>query len=178
VDSLPNHYTSLAMTESLEVGEVHWAIASPGDLLLAARKVPPTNPGDWEGATALGALKPEMAGAWVMIASVYNADQSTVTHFVNGDMVGRSMKIEFPEKLKLGNFEIGNWGVRADDPRWARLKQAGSIILNRSFKGRIDELALFTAPLSAEEIHKIYDHGKPVSSAMQVAALPQTNTPR
>jgi hypothetical protein len=178
VDSLPNHYTSLAMTESLEVGEVHWAIASPGNLLLAARKVPPTNPGDWEGATALGALKPEMAGAWVMIASVYDADQSTVTHFVNGDMVGRSMKIEFPEKLKLGNFEIGNWGVRADDPRWARLKQAGSVILNRSFKGRIDEFALFTAPLSAEEIHKIYDHGKPVSSAMQVAALPEHNTPR
>ena len=179
VDSLPNHYTSLAMTESLAVGEVHWSLDHLGNLLLSARKGMPASPLDWEAAVAYGAVKPEMAGSWILLTSVYDAGASTVTHFVNGETV-TTRRVNFPVALHLGDLEIGNWGVRTDDPHWTRLVKAGSGDPDRSFKGRLDEFALFSAPLSPSEIRHIYDYGKTANSIISIVSAPsvqQTKQP-
>jgi hypothetical protein len=172
VDSLPNHYSSLVMTESLQVGEVHWALTPEGGLLIGARHASPTSTDDWSSFTKLNVLTPDRLGSWILLASVYDTASSTVSHFVNGQEVCHA-PVDAPPLLKLGDIEIGNWGVRADDPRWARLQQAGSLILDRSLKGRLDEFALFSTALSAEEIRAIYEYGKPASFALQLAGLPQ-----
>jgi hypothetical protein len=172
VDSLPNHYSSLAMTESLEVGEVHWALTQDGGLLIGARLSPPTSPSDWSGFTKLKVLTSERLGSWVMLASTYDTSTSMVSHYVNGQRVSLA-KVDAPSWLRLDNIEIGNWGVRGDDPRWARLQKAGSLALNRSFKGRMDEFALLATALSAEEILAIYEYGKPAASDLQVAGQPK-----
>lgn len=183
VDSLPNRYASLAMTESLEVGELHWALTQQGGLLLGARRIPPTSPADWSGYTAPRVLTPERLGVWIMVASAYDTRAGTVTHYVNGEITGFA-RIPTPPSLRLGNLEIGNWGIRPDDPRWERLKRAGSVITERGFKGRLDEFALFAAPLPAAEIRALYDAGKPAAPPRTVAGLgapslsfPSTNTP-
>lgn len=72
----------------------------------------------------------------------------------------------------MGNLEIGNWGVAVHDPRWERLRKAGSIDSNRSFKGRLDEFALIAQPLSAAEIRAIYEYGKPLAAGAVLAAGP------
>ena len=46
------------------------------------------------------------------------------------------------------------------------------MILNRSFKGRLDEFALFDAPLPVETIRAIYHYGKPAAADLQLAAAP------
>jgi ferric-dicitrate binding protein FerR (iron transport regulator) len=175
VDSLPNHYSALTMTESLKVGEVHWALTPEGGLLLGARHAPPGSQDDWSSLTKTNVLTPERLGVWLMLASIYDTVNSTVTHFVNGQQLGQ-VKVDAPPSLSLGDIEIGNWGVRADDPRWTRLQQAGSLILNRSFKGRLDEFALFSTALSPEEIRAIYEFGKPASFAVQLAGSPEKTT--
>ena len=171
VDSLPNHYSSLAMTESLEVGEVHWALTQNGGLLLSARRRPPTNPADWSGCLVPKVIKTEMLGTWMLFVSVLDTQARTVTHFVNGERVGQGT-VASPPFLALGNLEIGNWGVSVQDPRWERLRMAGSTISNRSFKGRLDEFALIAQPLSPAEIRAIYDYGKPLAAGAVLAAGP------
>jgi hypothetical protein len=171
VDSLPNHYSSLAMTESLKVGEVHWALTQEGGLLIGARHSPPTDPSDWSSFTKLDVLTPDRLGSWIMLASTYDTSNATVSHFVNGQQVCQA-PVDSPPFLVLGDIEIGNWGVRADDPRWARLQQAGSQILNRSFKGRLDEFALFSTALSGEAIRAMYEYGKTASFSLQLAGTP------
>jgi hypothetical protein len=170
VDSLPNNYSALVMTESLAVGEIHWALTQHGGLLLSARLLPPTSPADWSGHTTPQVLTPDRLGSWMLVASTYDTVAGTVAHFVNGERVALA-RLPVPPALKLGNLEIGNWGIRADAPRWARLKQAGSVITERSFKGRLDEFALFSAPLSPAEIRALYDAGKPVASPQPVLGL-------
>ncbi len=54
--------------------------------------------------------------------------------------------------MSIGNASLGNWGLpERDEPRFAV----------RNLNGSMDEFALFSAALSAEEIRKFYDEGKP-----------------
>lgn len=108
VDSLPNHYSSLAMTESLEVGEVHWALTQNGGLLLSARCRPPTNPADWSGYHVPKVIKAEMLGTWMLLVSVYDTQARTVSHFVNGELVGgHGGKPAVPCLGKPGDRQLG-----------------------------------------------------------------------
>ena len=63
--------------------------------------------------------------------------------------------------MRLDTFEIGNWGVRPDDPRlasndWGQPKDA-----IRNFHGRMDEFAILSTALSAADIQKLYREGRP-----------------
>jgi hypothetical protein len=52
--------------------------------------------------------------------------------------------------LRIGAAEIGNWVPQ--DLKDYRI---------RSLNGRIDEFIVFDAPLSSEELRRIYESGKP-----------------
>ena len=56
-------------------------------------------------------------------------------------------------KLRIGPAEIGNWGQPFRKTPWFAV---------RHLNGTIDELALFNAVLSAEEITKLHAEGKPL----------------
>ena len=92
-----------------------------------------------------------MQGSWICVASVFDGGTDTVTHYINGRPVG-SARLGVRTLLQLEMFEIGNCAARSNDGP-------------RNFRGRIDELAILSAPLSAEEIRLIYDQGQVNESA-------------
>ena len=55
--------------------------------------------------------------------------------------------------LRIGPAEIGNWGQPLRRTPWFAV---------RNLNGTIDELAIFNAALSANEIRQLYEQGKPL----------------
>ncbi|MEM0896831.1 MAG: LamG-like jellyroll fold domain-containing protein [Verrucomicrobiota bacterium] len=97
---------------------------------------------------------PADSGKWFHIATVYNGDAATTTHYVNGkkishDVLPENMRVE---EVSIGAASIGNWSEPSrDDPHFAV----------RNLNGVIDEFAIFSAALSAKEIQDLYQIGKP-----------------
>ena len=88
-------------------------------------------------------------GQWLHIATIYDHDMATVTHYLNG-MPIHSGAIPKTQIIELGNSEIGNWNHH---------RTANKDI--RSFNGRMDEFIIFSSALSSEEIKIMYEKGKP-----------------
>ena len=89
-----------------------------------------------------------------MLATVYDVDQRRVTHYLNGAPLSRETMPEdyVVENVNIGAASIGNWDLPIrEDPHFAV----------RNLNGSMDEFALFSAPLTDEEIAEIYAHGKP-----------------
>jgi hypothetical protein len=135
------------LTDGHQLGEVHWQITERGQLLLGV-KAEPDESHDFYSPSVLG---PKDLGRWVHLACVYDANDGSVSHYVDGNEVSRE-KIRIPTKLRIGPAEIGNWVPQ--DLREYRL---------RSLNGRIDEFILFSDALSKEQIHAIYEAGTPQS---------------
>ena len=90
-----------------------------------------------------------MSGQWLHVASVFDPAAREVSHYVDGELIDRQEIEErfFIETLRIGNGEIGNWGLpKREDPTFAI----------RNLNGRMDELAIFRAALDEEEIAALY----------------------
>jgi hypothetical protein len=98
-------------------------------------------------------ITPETLGAWVCLATVFDGSTDTVTHYFNGQFAGAD-RLGVRTLLQLETCEIGNWALRAG---------AGGVVprsandVARNLHGRIDELAIFSAPLSPDEVRQIYE---------------------
>ncbi|MCM8538058.1 MAG: FecR domain-containing protein [Lentisphaeraceae bacterium] len=154
IDSLNREWNSLFMGDSYQIGEPHWQINEDGSLVICVRIN--NKPKDYHVLyrTKKSIWDPSKRGQWMHISTVYSPTQREVRHYVDGKQI-YSKKITdkwFVDKLKIGPAEIGNWGQPTrEDPKFAL----------RNINGRIDELMLFDAALSSEEILKIYEAGKP-----------------
>ena len=155
VADLANTQNSLLMGESFAPGETHWYLCAEGRLGIGVR----TERG-WSVVQSEPVIRPEMMGSWIFVSTVYDGATRTATHYLNGRAVASGT---MPNNVapRLDTFEIGNYGVRPDDPRLQSPGTNHSGRNIRSFHGRIDELAVLTAPLRAEEIRKIYLAGRP-----------------
>ena len=159
IDSLDRQYNALFMGDGYEDGEPHWQIREDGKLMLSVmiddQRTLPNYP---ESRFHRVYFSPSiwdlsMSGQWLHIASVYDPGQRAVSHFVNGEKVSsEEITDEFLVKsLRIGNGEIGNWGEPfREDPNWAI----------RNLNGRMDEIAIFQAALSDEEIVKIFEESR------------------
>ena len=150
VDSLSEQPQSLVMAEGLQTGDVQWSLAG-GRLSFAVHIGKAGDTRGWRSSLSSAVIAPEMLGSWVCVASVFDGNTDTVTHYVNGQPVG-SDRLGVRTLLQLEMFEIGNCAARSNDGP-------------RNFRGRIDELAVLSAPLSAGEIRRIYDQGQVNESA-------------
>jgi hypothetical protein len=166
IDALDRQLNSLFLTDYYDPGEIHWQLSVRGALHFATSPVgvPPAPAGlalptgeqiqaenrrfwsdkFWDAS---------QSGNWFLFATTADrAKQPGVTHYINGQPVGFSggsnMDQPLP-KLRIGSADLGNW----TDPIWAK-----SI---RSLNGRIDEFAIYSEALTAEEIRVIYEQGKP-----------------
>jgi len=89
-----------------------------------------------------------------MLATVYDGTNRRVTHYLNGDVLSQEA---IPDEylvatIRIGDASLGNWGLpERDQPRFAI----------RNLNGCLDEFNLFGAALSAEEVRRLYDDGKP-----------------
>jgi hypothetical protein len=168
IDSLHHQYNALFMGDGYENGEPHWQIREDGQLMFSVmiddqRRVM-VRPKYENGLVADAGwhrvyFSPPIwdmskSGQWIHLASTYDPTNRRVAHYVNGAEVSRHEIVPeyYCKDLRIGPGEIGNWGQPF------RRTPAFSV---RNLNGTIDEMTIFNAALSKEEIHAIYDVGRP-----------------
>ena len=91
----------------------------------------------------------------------FDGATGVATHYFNGQPVA-SGALDAGGPLRLHTVEIGNWGLRPGAPLLASKRVAeepGGYV--RNLQGRVDEFAILSAPLSAQEIQRLYESGRP-----------------
>jgi len=156
IDSLDRTYNALFMGDSYETGEPHWQIREDGALMLSVMvddtEPNPGSPND-AGLHRVYYSPPvwemSMSGQWMHLASVYDPEKRAVSHYVNGKQISTQKIIEkfHIETLRIGNAEIGNWGLPFREDPWFAI---------RNLNGRMDEITIFRAALSEEEVAALY----------------------
>lgn len=156
IDSLDRWYNALVMADGYETGEPHWQIRNDGKMMLSVMvddtKPNPGAPND-AGFHRVYYSPPmwdiSMSGQWLHLASVFDPATRAVSHYVNGERISQQVIEDrfLIKTLRIGNAEIGNWGQPfREDPTFAI----------RNLNGRMDELAIFKAALSDEQIGQLY----------------------
>ena len=162
IDSLDRWYSALFLGDGYENGEPHWQIQDDGRLMLSVMVddtyVYPKNPN--KNAAGLATIyfsdpiwDQSMSGEWMHIVSTFDPAERSVAHFVNGKEISREPieKKFFIDKLRIGNGEIGNWGLpHREDPVFAI----------RNLNGRMDEFAIFKAALEPDEVRELYERSR------------------
>ncbi len=156
IDSLDRMYNSLFLTDGHELNEPHWQIMSDGRLFFSVkRRDAVTGSGkDKHIAYSPSFWDPSQSGKWFQIATVYNVDEQTTTHFVNGEAISQDRIPDeyIVDTVRIGAASIGNWNEPTrGDPNFAL----------RNLNGAIDEFAIFSDALSANEIAALYEKGRP-----------------
>lgn len=141
-DGFDRQWNSLFLTDDWDPGEPHWQVSREGEVILGV-----SGPGNHFSPPVLSAHD---LGRWVHLATVYDRATLTVTHYVDGRVVGtRPIRSYLP--LVIGAAEIGNWGL----PMGRAEHQI------RNLNGAIDELAVLGRSLSADEVAAMYEAGRP-----------------
>jgi hypothetical protein len=152
IDSLDRWFNSLFLTDGHELHEPHWQIMDDGRLFFSVKKRNARN--DKYIAYSPPFWTPALSGKWLQIATVYNVDAKTTTHYVNGEQLSRHRipDADVVETVRIGAASIGNWSEpKREDPHFAV----------RNLNGSIDEFAIFASALSAAEIAEFYKQGQP-----------------
>lgn len=169
IDSLEHRYNALFMGDGYEDGEPHWQIRDDGSLMFSVMvddsQVIEHFSEDEQRMVQHAGLhrvyytKPfwdiSQSGQWFHLAAVYDPASRRVCQYVNGRRVSDEKIIDkfHITQLRIGPAEIGNWGQPFRKTPWFAV---------RNLNGTIDELSIFNAALSADEIHEIYEQGKPL----------------
>ena len=155
IDSLDRWYNSLFLTDGYNKGEPHWQILDSGQLYFSVRPVErgEKGPGDFK-ALSPPFWKPSLSGRWLHLATVYDVEGASVTHYFNGGVLStdRVPRKKLVEETRIGTASIGNWSVPT---------QPDSRFAIRNLNGSMDEFALFADALTDDEIRVIYNNGKP-----------------
>lgn len=169
IDSLEHVYNALFMSDGYETGELHWQIRDDGRLMfsvmvddtqsvqtfseLEQREV------ETAGLARVYYSEPiwdiSKSGQWFHVAAVYDPATRRVLQYANGKQVGSQEIIDkfYIDTLRIGAAEIGNWGQPFRKTPWFSV---------RNLNGTIDELAIFDAALTSEEISTLFQNGKPL----------------
>ena len=168
MDQLLNRSNALAITETMQLGEVHWQVYRDGRVALSSRSGSgSTVDQSWDRGLSPAIFTADRLGKWTHLVSVYDSAAGRISHYVNGEFVS-STPIKRSVKLKLGAVEIGNWGVRVDQPKWAHMKSSGTDYVSRYWNGSVDEFVLLSRAMTAEEIRRYYEQGR-ISAGVMVA---------
>ena len=158
VEALPHQTHSLFAAETERPGALRWTLTGRGDLRIGVARESGRPEANWEALNSAGAITPARFGQWVMLASVF--DGKRMSHYVDGRLVA-SAGAAGPVPLVIGPVELGNWGVTRSHPEFQWVKNRGADFFARGFHGRIDEFALLSRALTADEIHHLYEVGRP-----------------
>jgi hypothetical protein len=155
-DSLANFYNFLLMPDWQGEYGLQWMVTGQGELRLALSngKGDPGTAAGWDGPVKSPAVSNLDLGRWIFLASTYDSDTGAVVHYRDGRAIGSGT---FPSRLpvKFGAYSFGNWDAGARD---VSRKQPQDRY--RNFNGRLDELAILSRALSAEEIARLHQEGK------------------
>lgn len=159
VDSLPDRPQSLVMGDGMGTGDVQWSISRGGELGFGVHIGKADDPAGWRYHHTDVLFNPGNLGEWVCLAATYDNATDTVTQYFNGQPAG-SDKLGVRTLLQLETFEIGNWALREGEQSRAGIVPRGANDSARNLQGRIDELAILSAPLTSEEILQFYEAGR------------------
>ncbi len=157
IDSLDRRYNSLFLTDGHELNEPHWQIMNDGRLFFSVKRREDENEKNLDDkhiAFSPSFWDSSLSGKWFQIATVYNVDNQTTSHFVNGKEISRDDIGDdyIVDQVRIGAASIGNWNEPTrGDPRFAL----------RNLNGAIDEFAIFSRALSEYEIYNLYQMGRP-----------------
>ncbi len=171
VDSLAHKQHALLMSDSIQRGAIHWYLQQDGRLGLGIHTADESAPNGWRHVVSAPAVRPEMLGAWVMLATVVDGTAGTVTHYCDGQAVS-SAPATFPKPLRPGTCELGNWTINPAEPKWSWFNPLPGDDYMRSFHGRMDEFSLLATALGAAEIARLYEAGRPGDSTTVLSFLP------
>jgi hypothetical protein len=159
VDSLPDRPQGLVMGDGLATGDVQWYIGRSGELGMGVHIGKVGDPTGWRFHQTAPLFTPENLGVWACVTSVYDNTSDTVTHYFNGQPISAD-RIGVRTLLQLETFDIGNWAMRGGEQPRASIIPRTPRDMARNFQGRIDELAILSAPLSADEVQHFYEVGR------------------
>ena len=158
IDSVDKKYNSLLLTDGYESGEPHWQIYEDGGLMFSISYPPDgASPSERKKANQMAFSKPvftaDSLGRWHHLAVTYDNVTGTVLQYFDGQEVSREIsKLHQPGRpIVFGPCEIGNWG----------LPTQGQQFPIRNLNGAIDEFAIYSTALSAEEVRRRFETGKP-----------------
>lgn len=146
VDALPNLNNALMMADGWPEGSLHWQIGDSATIILGVQ----TKPKKGAHYHAVGKMTADRFGQWVHLAVVYDKAAGHVLHYMDGQEVSKT-PIQSDIPLRIGEAELGNWNVashRNNHPV-------------RNFCGCMDEFLMFARPLTAEEIGRFHELGRP-----------------
>lgn len=145
----PQH--SLLMGDSEQPGEIHWYLSQSGEVCFTFigrdRK--------WRRLESTTVIRAQNPGSWHFLAVTF--DRETATLYLDGKPVG-SHSFAGAGPLNLRTFEIGNWGWRPGMPLGPSAPHAHTpSFYLRAFEGRMDEFAILSTALTAEEIRRLHE---------------------
>jgi hypothetical protein len=94
----------------------------------------------------------------VQVATTVDTLKGQVKFYLDGALISE-MPTEIKPPLRFGPVEIANWNSA----------EIGTSRPIRSFIGKMDEFALFSRALGAEEIQQLYQAGHPPSAQISSA---------
>jgi len=174
VDRIDTKFSALFLTDKFDTGAPHWQITR-GRIRLgigdsAARKAR-TAIGNGVETAQTGVdydspvvFKDTDLGRWHHLAVVVDSDRGEVRHYMDGRLLSNAA-IVVPQKLRIGDAELGNWGLPAPgekDPQPIR-----------NLNGRMDEFMIFKSALPDSEIRALYEQGQPTPPP-SLATLPSS----
>lgn len=159
VDALPNDANNLFRPNDLpHVGHPYWDLDGEGCLRLSylptQKASLPENakePKPWVKAVSPPLLATRM-GRWTHLATVVDMTGRLITHYVDGRPVSRH-ELERPMPLRIGSAELGS-------SRTTQASADGRLKV-KNFVGCMDEFALVSRALGADEIRQHYENGRP-----------------
>ena len=152
LDNFDHNYCSLLMSDDfwVQAGGITWRMGQSGKIDLAVSKGQEEN--KYAAYRTESVFDPYDLGRWMHVAVVYDGASSTVTHYLNGQVVHNdSIKAKNKMRVRINDGQLGNWNPD---------KSEGTRNVP-NFNGRIDELAVFSVPLDADEIAEHYEVGRP-----------------
>lgn len=156
IDELPHGQNALAMSGSELPGDVHWYIFRHGMIGFGIIG----QDDRWQHAISPSIIAPADFKRWKLLATTFSSGHAT--HYVDGKCIS-SHSLVGVTTVRPGLLDLGNWPARPGDVLRASREHLPRPPLgfDRAFRGRIDEFSMLSKALSASEIQKLYEDGRP-----------------
>jgi len=141
VEALPRWQNVLLSADSEQPGALRWHLTQHGELRLEIARDLGRPQVDWEAVNSAPFVTPDRFGQWLLLATTF--DGTTIRHYGNGQLIGSGASFTPPE-LHIGTAELGNW-------------RGGT---QRHLAAAMDEFAILSRAMGAEEIRAVYQAGK------------------
>jgi ferric-dicitrate binding protein FerR (iron transport regulator) len=155
INSLDRWYNSLFLTDGHEDREPHWQLMDDGRIFFSVKVPSEDGKATQHVVYSPSVWTPSLSGRWMMLAVTYDVDRREVTHYLNGKAVSseRIPDQSLVESIRVGQASICNWSepMYRTDPKFVL----------RNLTGTMDEFAMFSTALSADEIMQWYESGNP-----------------